>query len=237
MKNIALLTGTINPKLFGTPNTKLINEKERLKQYRDAITQYLEKSNFDIIIFCENSNYKYNYSELKKIASKNKKILEIIKFIGNKQEMKNRGKSYGEGEIIEYALKTSKYLKKKDQTFYKITGRIFIKNINKILRYSNKENYFFSVGKNHCVTLFFKCSVGFFRKNLMQSYKKCNEKEGRYIENQFYNAIFPNYKEIATFDHYPNYSGIAGTTGKKYGNKLKWIIRSIQLKLGLLKIK
>jgi len=237
MKKIVLLTGTINPKKFNTPFTKLMNKEERLGQYLDTIYKYIVFSNFDVIIFCENSMYKYNYNSLKKLAKSNGKILEILSFTGDKREISKRGKGYGEGEIMEHALHKSRYLNVPKQTFYKITGRIFIKNINNILEYSKKDNYFFSVGNNHCVTLFFKCSVIFYKNTLLNAYMACDEKNGIFLENVFYDSVKMHKKEVHCFNDYPYYDGVAGTTGKKYGNKIKWLFRQIQIKLNLLCIK
>lgn len=237
MKKILLLTGTINPKKFKTPFTKLIDERERLNQYLDAIKKYILLSNFNILIFCENSNYNYNYKKLKELAKKNKKTLEIIKFVGNKDEMFNRGKGYGEAEIIEKAIKKSKYLASPKQTFYKVTGRIFIKNINKILENSKKDNYFFSVGKKHCVTLFFKCSVEFYKKNLFGAGKECNERKSIHLENVFYDKLIMHKKILSCFVEYPLYEGSSGTNNEIYKNGLKWFIRNLQLKMGFLNIR
>jgi hypothetical protein len=237
MKKLALLTGTINPRKFNTPKTKLMDEKVRLKQYVETIEKYILNSNFEIIIFCENSNYKYDYKNLMNLARKNKKNLEIVRFLGNKKEVLNKGKGYGEGEIIDYALENSKYLKKPNQTFYKITGRIFIKNINKILKKSCEQNYFFSVGKDHCVTLFFKCSVEFYKKNLIGAGRLCNELKGTYLEEIFFHKLIGISSEISRIYEYPIYDGMSGTNAIQYKNGLKWFIRNLQLKLGFLDIK
>jgi hypothetical protein len=237
IKKIALLTGTINPRKFRTPFTKLLNKKERLNQYLNALKKYILYSDFDIIIFCENSRYAHDYSELGRLAKERGKILETIVFLGNKKEVLNRGKGYGEGEIIDYALRHSKHLEKPEQTFYKITGRIFVKNINKLLKKSNKEIYFFSVGKNHCVTLFFKCSVGFYRKNLFGAGKECDEFKGIHLENVFFNRLVKNKNLISRMSEYPLYEGISGTNSTPYKNGLKWFLRNLQLKWGFLDIR
>ena len=47
--------------------------------------------------------------------------------------MLEQGKGYGEGEIIEYALKNSAFLHS-EREFIKLTGRITIENLDAIIR-------------------------------------------------------------------------------------------------------
>lgn len=41
MKNVALLTGTINTEIFNNTGNKICDIKERLKQYENSIYRYI----------------------------------------------------------------------------------------------------------------------------------------------------------------------------------------------------
>ena len=108
--------------------TYLTDVSERLKQYIECIEFYLCKTSINKIVFCENSNYKFDSRALYELAKKNNKLLEILQFNGNYSQIVDRGKGYGEGEIIEYALQNSK-LFLQSKYFVKVTGRLDRKSV------------------------------------------------------------------------------------------------------------
>lgn len=68
------MTGTIKPLV----PIKYCDSRARLKEYCDNITKYISNSNFDVIIFAENSGYDFNYLEYEKLAKSYGKIFEFI---------------------------------------------------------------------------------------------------------------------------------------------------------------
>ena len=92
MKAVILLTGCINPN--GMPFTQLTDTSDRQKQYVDAIHYYINNTDCKIV-FCENSN-----TDINTLFKNKQDRLEILTFAGNQD--KQRGKGYGETEIIEY---------------------------------------------------------------------------------------------------------------------------------------
>ena len=125
---ILLLTGCINPN--GMPFTALNNKEERQNQYVEALHFYLSQTSYPIV-FTENSGTDISILFQKEIESGR---MEYITFMGNQE--KERGKGYGECEILKYALKCSKLINNSpDSRIVKITGRLIIRNINVILRF------------------------------------------------------------------------------------------------------
>lgn len=103
-KYCILLTGCVNPD--GMARTKLQDIDIRRQQYLDAIRFYHDTTKYPIV-FCENS-----MSDLSGYFPKrDKDRIEFLTFNGNDYN-KERGKSLGEANIIEYALTTSQLLKK-----------------------------------------------------------------------------------------------------------------------------
>jgi hypothetical protein len=124
---VLLLTGCINPN--GMTMTALSNQEERKRQYIEAIHFYLSNTSFPIV-FSENSGTDISFLFKEKILSGR---LEYLSFYGNQN--KEKGKGYGECEIIQYALNNSKIINlAKDKRIAKITGRLIVRNINSVAR-------------------------------------------------------------------------------------------------------
>lgn len=121
--NIVVLTATVDPSV-GNVHVVLSDKHERLNQYLDNIRNLILKSDFNCIVFCENSHYSHDYSSLATLARQHGKELEILSFMSTNDIIKFKGKSYGEGEILNYAIDNSRYLKNDDAAFYKLTGQI-----------------------------------------------------------------------------------------------------------------
>ncbi|MBM0744686.1 hypothetical protein JOY44_24290 [Phormidium sp. CLA17] len=125
---VLLVTASINIK--ATPYVSITDKEERLLQYLIGLVSWIKLTNIKTIVFCENTNTPYDFSKIIEFASSQGKILEVILFQGNDGAQKY-GKGYGEGKIVEYALENSQYLRD-SVDFYKITGRLFIPEFNKI---------------------------------------------------------------------------------------------------------
>ena len=128
-KDALILTAAINP--GATPYVKMSDPEERLFQYLCSLVSWIQFSNISPIIFCENTGYDYDYSQIIQMAENFNKHLEILLFVGNNESYKY-GKGWGEGKIIEYVFKNSKVLHHHN-CFYKITGQYFLKNCDEII--------------------------------------------------------------------------------------------------------
>ena len=236
--NVVVLTASIDPSV-GNVHVVLHDKLERLNQYLENIRNLILKSNFNRIVFCENSNYSYDYSGLVRLARQHDKELEVLSFMGSNDIIKAKGKSYGEAEILNYAVDHSTYLSNDDAVFFKLTGRIYVENINKILAHSDDDNIFirWDVRKKEVDTRFFKTQVGFYKENLYHVLDSIDERSGRSIEEIYFNILKGN-QRIYSFDHYPVIRGICASLGKPYDlGPFKSIYRIIQLKTGLLDLR
>lgn len=195
MKKILLITGCIAPNknaIF----LKVRDSNSRLEQYIKTLNRAFKKTNFDIVIFCENSNFKYNFSNLTK---KSKKKFEYLCFQGDFEKSNAYGKGYGKGEIISHALNNSKYLKN-SESFY----RLIVENINDVLKNSkNNKNYFLNdlFCANTLDTKFYKIKKNNYIKYFNNTYKIVRDKEKYILENAFFDAFKSN--KINFFNRYP----------------------------------
>lgn len=127
MNKIAiLLTACINPN--GMSKTILQDKEIRKRQYEDALNFYLANTTVPIVLV-ENTNYELSHKYDNQIKEGR---LEYITFNGNDYD-KSKGKGFGEALILLYAINNSEIIKR-TKYIIKITGRIIIPEINKLIK-------------------------------------------------------------------------------------------------------
>lgn len=208
MQKVILLTGCINPN--GMPFTRLTNADERKQQYVDAIHYYLNNTTYKIV-FCENSD-----TDIKPLFDKEFDQLEFLHFAGNK--IKNKGKGYGEAEIIEYALLHSKFIQN-DSIIVKITGRLIVKNIQRLLSTVNNKNDFVTCIFHSNLTFADSrifCGTFQFYKEFIKNKSQINDSYGLFFEHVLATTIIKSSTEYIPFYEEPIILGISGSTGVLY---------------------
>jgi len=218
---VMLITGAIDIRELNVPLTKIIDVNERLLQYTDsieyAITHY---ESIAEIVFCENTDFIYDYAPLKKKAADFGKKLEILSFKGDYIHIQKKGKGFGEGEIIKYALNKSDLLRQCD-CFYKLTGRLIVKNMDKILAATSRKSSFiyypktfYKISKDHIETYFYKVEKTLYINNLIDAYQEVDEPHFQYLEHVFYERL--SNTGLRSFNIHPVISGFSGTSGDAY---------------------
>ena len=233
MSNL-LLTGTIDPSKFNNTMTTLTDVHIRLHQYEAAIEWWIRKSNFKNIIFIENSGFLFDVQKYTQLAELNQKKFEYIPGTPYVEETIAHGKSYGEIKLISEAIEKSKLLKK-ENSFYKCTGRLIIKNVNKILKANYKSDTVFTgiPTDQWAFTWFFSVNRDFYQKYLSDAYEYVDDQNGIYMENVYYKRLLEHRDLIDTFSVYPNVDGVsAGTNSQYHSGKLRLIYKNIQMKKG-----
>lgn len=220
-ETVLLLTGAINILHRNVPFTFATDLEQRLSQYLYSIEYSIDHyHSIDNIVFCENSNYAHDYASLIEKAKKNGKKLEILTFEGNYPIIQNKGKGYGEGEIIEYALKNSTLLKD-CHSFYKLTGRLAIKNFDQIVDSTKVENAFiwrhkviYQMKTDYVETFFYKVNKEFYTTRLLHAYKEVDEINHLYIEHLFNERL--KKLKIRSFRYPLQIIGNSGSSGRPY---------------------
>lgn len=216
MDYILLLTGCINPN--GMPFTSLTNSSVRQVQYIHSINYYIHNTSFPIV-FVENSNT--DVSHIFHPSLLNSRI-EFLTFCGNKK--KDKGKGYGEAEIIEHALLYSKIIAStnKQCCIIKITGRLIIKNIKELIC-----NHYPFQGHNNIVVSynsdfsFADSRVIVAPFNFYIAFLKNKEQINDFNKIYFENVLSDSIKQVKEYHYYPFYSepqiiGMSGSTGEEY---------------------
>lgn len=207
-KAVILLTGCINPN--GMPFTMLTNATERQKQYINAINFYLKTTKCKII-FCENSN-----TDIHSFFENKQEKLEIITFPGNKD--KQRGKGFGEAEIINHALCHSSFIQK-DSIIIKITGRLIVNNINHIINSLKCERDFVTCSLHSDLKFADSrifCATQSFYIAFLKMKDHIDDSKGVFFEHVLASTVLNSSMRFIPFSEEPLFIGISGTTGESY---------------------
>jgi hypothetical protein len=228
---ILIITSTVyvNSRL-----TVLIDPEIRLKQYVDSIIFYLRTISIDAIIICDNSGFDYrSISELKTLAAKFNKRLEIHSFQGDEKKILQAGKGYGEGEMLRFIFEHSELLKAYD-SFFKITGRVMVLNFDSIAKSINPDRIYFQKIRSIFLkdikvadTRFYYCSKSVFTKYLINAFIRVNDPGGYYLEHAYRDDLDNNAVVFRAFEKLPIFDGVSGSHGGSLGTgKLTYVIKS-----------
>lgn len=216
---LLILTGTICP-ARETEFLALRDEEERLRQYEESIRFFLNTKTFSKIIFCENSNYgAEKLSYLTKEAKEQNTLLEILSFQGDSGKTRLHGKGYGEGEIMKYIFENSRLLAQED-TFVKVTGRLKVDNIGKIVSKIKAGQCYFNIpNRTHREmydTKIYVMTTEMFRSLFLDAYDKVMDSKGIYLERVYTALIGEHGIKVKNFPRFPRVTGVSASTGADY---------------------
>jgi hypothetical protein len=137
----------------------------RQNDYLQAVTKFLENTPYNIV-WCENSGADTSFlSDLKNSYGDR---FEIISYTGN--DGANRfGKGYCERITLREALSRSKYADQ-DVMWVKVTGRLYVSNIQQIIETTVDTNPSCAVFTNPVQDGWCRCEVAIFNKMFFHTY-------------------------------------------------------------------
>lgn len=217
---VILVTSSIN---VYAPFTVITNSLTRLEQLYSSLYLWLKfHPEFNYVI-CDGSGYDFSNN----IFTNTFKNVEFISFQNSIEIVKVRGKGYGEGEIIKYALNHSLFLKESN-FFCKITGRLFVNHTFNFTENNShqlicslklKYKYFIiPISEKLIDTRFYYVNKEFFLKYFIEIYKYVDDKNNYYLEKCFYDKV----KELLIegnnikFHEFFPIIGQSGSTGSFY---------------------
>lgn len=195
------------------------NRDIRRQQYIQAIKFFINETKVKSIVFCDNSG-SAEIEELKELAKKKNKKLEWISFQGDLEKTEEKGKGYGEGEILAYVIENSS-LARKCEYMAKITGRLKLKNIDLVLKLlSPSKNYFNSYIDNYghfmVDTRFFVIRIKDYQNFFLNAYKTVNDENYCYLEHCIGKSMIEKGLSFSNFPIALNIEGQSGSTGAMY---------------------
>ena len=217
MKKIPLLiTSVAQP---NAPFVALTNPTERINSTIESLKHWaLISPGLDIVI-CDGSGY--DFQELIGATPSLKTLnIEVLHFFNSQEIVKNKGKGYGEGEIVAHALNHSDILKKCD-TFSKCTAKYWVKNFQECTKNHQKnisiEKYYdsrYSLNYRACDTRFYIVKKDFYLSKLANSHKTTNDFHSCFLEHTFAMDIIRSKITGTEFKIKPLVYGTSGTTGE-----------------------
>ena len=235
---VILVTGTLVPQA-GVFALQLTDREKRIAEYVESLRKLRSLKVADKVVFCENSGDPQAADHVKK-QLEGWKNLEILSFNGNTEKVMQYGKGYGEGEIIEYALKNSRFLKGESE-FVKLTGRIEVKNLDTILSKMKPGLLYFDpvkiFGKDKQIdTKLYKLSKKVYEEHFLKLYTQVRDQDGIFIEHLFWSCLKESGLAFQNMPEYPRFQGKSGSVGVSYGTtEWKYQIKNILCKLKLYK--
>lgn len=230
MRRALVITSSV---YVSAPLTRLRDPLERERQYIDALRFFIKESPLSRIIVCDNSGYVYPHS-LVEHARLHGKRLELLSFTGNRDLVADYGKGYGEGEIMEYIFCWS-LLIREVEGFLKVTGRLKVVNIVKVLAQLHPaENYFMPISlvrprwlvpkaARPCVEVrVYYATRAFFQEILLRAHRDVRDDQTFFLEHAYYKAIAEAAENhaatngaaiVKSFPTVPEIIGVSGSNG------------------------
>jgi hypothetical protein len=218
----------------------LQDQDARIKLTLESIENWLAISSDLRLVICDGSNF--DFSEIVR-ESFPKAHIECLHFTNNKELVKVHGKGFGEGEIVNYALQHSRYLKE-SEFFAKCTSKLWVENFLDCLRQWNGRflckgvfEHVFSIRPtefSYVDTRFYLVEKSFYQTYLSTAYLNVGDRHGLSLEHCFMNVILANKFEHVLFNNPPVICGVGGGSGKYYKNNFKrrikerfraWLVR------------
>jgi hypothetical protein len=207
-------------------SVKLIDPEKRVKHTIESIEKWLTIAPALDIVICDGSGYDYTMSLGKRFP---KKRIETLSFSIKGDLIKKYGKGYGEGEIIRYAIRTSKILSNSPY-FAKCTAKLWVNNFNlcvkqwngDLLCYGKFQNVF-SIRETvfkEIDTRFYIASVKFYTEHLLNLHLGITEKSPDGIEVMFKNFIETSGAKNILFSLPPLIGGMGGGSGVYYNTSM-----------------
>ena len=222
-----LITSAIN---VAAAHTALIDPTTRLELTLKGIEQWRKTQGVSKVIVCDGSGFDlttYIQDDRPSISVP----CEVIVFQNDIKGVQDKGKGYGEGEIIKYALFVSQLLK--DEVFFaKCTGRLFVENFKDCFAHFNGSAAFDFYGKlkpTQIDTRFYMVSRDFYSSNLMNAHLAVNDTNGYYLEHAFRDEL----RKLHTYEYVmyptPRISGRSASMDILYKqNHLKERLRDLR---------
>jgi hypothetical protein len=212
--------------------TKLSDASARMAATIRAIACWMDMCRDTEFVFCDGSGFDAN-RDFKASRSIDTSRIEVITFENDRSQVQEKGKGFGEGQIIKYALENSSILKSA-KSFAKCTGKLWVDNYMSCRRAYNGTAGFSYFGFLSIVavdTRFFIVQKDFFTATLLESYVNCDDPRGKYLENVYFDSLSKIDRKTWMLSVYPQIQGLSGTSGKAYEqSRLKQLGKNLAIR-------
>lgn len=143
--------------------------------------------------------------------------IEQVHYFQDDDLVIKKGKGYGEGALIEFALHNSKFLQNANN-FFKCTGKVYCRNFLEIfnmIQQNNIQNIFWrDVFDNSMDTRFFYASKEFSQKILIPAYENIDDRNNIMMEQCVLRMAHEHLTQGSSIR--PMLSGFSGSLNRPY---------------------
>ena len=194
------------------------------------------------LVLCDGSNYDFTSRVKECLPSA---LVECLRFENDQDKVRLLGRGYGEGEIVRYAIRNSKFIKSAGN-FAKCTSKLWVDNYPECAQAWNGnlllkgvfENVF-SMNKrvkfSYIDTRFYICSTSTYESLFIDAHLGVRKKKGHGLEDCFHEIVTSQSLRNCLFLTPPIICGVGGGTGKHYKHSVKrkikekirnWLVRA-----------
>lgn len=223
-----LITSAIN---VSASRTRLVDTRSRLDLTLESIRRWCGTPGISHVVVCDGSGFDLKQYIHRTIANNKTVPCETIAFTNDLGAVKEKGKGFGEGEIINYALGKSKALMSAPH-FAKCTGKLWVDNFPACLdAYNGLAAFDFSgiFTPLFIDTRFYITKREFFLNRLAGLHRNVDENKGIYLEHVFRDGLRAlKLHKYAMFPT-PRIGGVSGSMGSRYEHKIaKGVMRDMR---------
>lgn len=210
----------------------LFTDEEREAMYLTTLQWYLEHLPGYTFVFADNSDWDLAAFRAKLPPGLAESVADRLEFVSVPHSLCDisKGKGYNEMIMITQTIARSKKISEAG-AFFKVTGRYPVYNLKRFLRetveaFDNGYELYADI-KDHCLydhlsygwsghafeCRLFGCTTGYFMRELAPLTSRCNDYEGRNLEDVLLDAVKVSRSRIKVrFKREPHLGGVAGHT-------------------------
>jgi len=208
--------------------TVVVDPSVRLSLTLDSVRLWRLTPHVASVVVCDGSGYDLAPAISAMPMPSHAAPFEVLTFANDSEMVRKRGKGFGEGEILNYALTHSETLRSA-ASFAKCTGKLWVENYADCSRQFNGNASFDFAGflrLRQIDTRFYIVSRNFYSSHLATAYQSVSDSSGYYLEHAFKSALsgfkLAEYVMLPT----PRIRGVSGSTGLHYStNRIRGVLR------------
>jgi hypothetical protein len=234
LKSTLLLTATIDP--GATLQVKRADSRQRLEDYKNALSLWLASNSFRSIVLFENSGHPVH--ELQQIADLQTAVSVEILSASMNESGSSLGKGHSELIAMRTALARSRLLRECDW-IAKCTGRLYVPNADSLLPDVLAPETSIVCNLKHDLTFadtrFFFATAGFLQNRLVPMLPVIDDSRHIYVEHALARATaaaIADGERWQPLARLPRYFGISGTHGTSIKDPLPvWLVKDAGYRL------
>lgn len=220
-----LLTSSV---IAHDPGVALKNTASRIHHALESVAEWLRTCPEISLVLCDGSGF--DFTELISLNFPSAKA-ECLSFMNDELTILKRGRGYGEGEIVRYAIANSRTIQSSG-AFAKCTSKLWVTNYLELIQFWNGSlmlkgvfQNVFSIRKapvfDYVDTRFYVASVETYNRLFLNAHFSIDQKKGYGLEQCFTDILLAKELHSVLTPVAPVIEGIGGGIGRAYKNPLK----------------